>query len=170
MAIQYMMARDGEAPAILRRLNGHGVPGYGLLVAMLVPAVLLLVFPDLTQLAGLYSVGVVAAITINLLSTGVTAQFELRSWERWLLVTVGCLMACILLTLLWNKPNARAFSLAILVIGLAGRIVQAAAQFDASRVYMQLPTRVGMTRFFNGDVIGRVAEQLPVTRELVIRA
>jgi len=340
MAIQYMMARDGEAPAILRRLNGHGVPGYGLLVAMLVPAVLLLVFPDLTQLAGLYSVGVVAAITINLLSTGVTAQFELRSWERWLLVTVGCLMACILLTLLWNKPNARAFSLAILVIGLAARlftlagrstlaastvtlvrlftiacvvvqllvaflvpadsmggfmasaaaaglllwcgrivfhaiaaadarptledldgdyqptttyligaerpspaisrtieearaaraqvavlhvrelgipvlsmgamqdaeddaaaqaifaealacgrrlgvpvrlvyligggvadrIVQAAAELEASRVYMQLPTRVGVSRFFNGDVIGRVAEQLPVARELVIRA
>ena len=78
MAIQYMMARDGEAPAILARLNSHGVPSYGLFLAMLVPAALLLVFPDITQLAGLYAVGVVSAITINLLTTGCTRQFELR--------------------------------------------------------------------------------------------
>jgi len=38
MAIQYMMARDGEAPAILARLNRHGVPGYGLLLAMFISA------------------------------------------------------------------------------------------------------------------------------------
>jgi len=122
MAIQYMMARDGEVPAALARLNRHGVPGYGLLLAMLVPAGLLWLFPDLTQLAGLYSVGVVAAITINLLTTGCTRQFDLRPWERWLLCGVGSLMACILVTLLWNKPHARVFSMAILVVGLGARL------------------------------------------------
>ena len=122
MAVQYMMARDGELPAALARLNRHGVPGYGLLLAMLVPAALLIVFQDLTQLAGLYSVGVVSAITINLLTTGCTRQFDLRPWERWLLCGVGGLMTCILITLLWNKPNARAFSMAVLVLGLAARL------------------------------------------------
>ena len=122
MAIQYMMARDGELPAILGRLNSHGVPQYGLLIAMLVPATLLLIFPDITQLAGLYSVGVVAAISINLLTTGSTSQFELRPWERRLLLGVGAVMTCILLTLLVNKPSARAFSLVILVVGLGGRL------------------------------------------------
>lgn len=123
IAIQYMMARDGEAPSILARLNKHGVPGYGLLTAMLVPALLLIIFTDLTQLAGLYSVGVVAAITINLFSTGLTRYFDLRSWERWLLCSVGTLMVCILITLLWNKPHARAFSLAVLNVGLSARLL-----------------------------------------------
>ena len=122
MAIQYMMARDGELPSLLGRLNRHGVPHYGLLVAMLVPAALLLIFPDITQLAGLYAVGVVAAITINLLTTGSTSQFELRPWERRILLGVGGVMACILVTLLFNKPSARAFSMAVLVVGLGGRL------------------------------------------------
>ncbi len=122
MAIGYMMARDGELPAAFGRLNRHGVPHYGLLLAILVPAALVLIFPDITQLAGLYSVGVVAAITINLLSTGITSQFALRPWERRLLLGVGVVMACILLTLLYNKPGARAFSTAILIVGLSARL------------------------------------------------
>jgi amino acid transporter len=137
MAIQYMMARDGELPGVLARLNSHGVPGYGLLLAMLVPATLLVLFPDLTQLAGLYSVGVVAAITINLLTTGCTKQFDLQAWERWLLCCVGVLMACILATLLWNKPHARAFSMAILVVGLGARLFTLAGRstFGGPRVH-----------------------------------
>ncbi|MCY2971100.1 MAG: APC family permease [Planctomycetota bacterium] len=66
VAIQYMMGRDGEAPSILCKLNKHGVPGYALGVAMLIPSILLMVFSNLADLAGLYSVGVVSAITINL--------------------------------------------------------------------------------------------------------
>ena len=137
MAIQYMMARDGEAPAILARLNSHGVPSYGLFLAMLVPAALLLVFPDITQLAGLYAVGVVSAITINLLTTGCTRQFELRAWERWLLCGVGVLMACILATLLWNKPHARMFSLSILVVGLGARLFTLAGRSTLDRPRVQ---------------------------------
>ncbi|MEI6257764.1 MAG: amino acid permease [Planctomycetota bacterium] len=137
MAIQYMMARDGEAPALLACLNRHGVPGYGLLLAMFIPAGLLVMFPDLTQLAGLYSVGVVSAITINLLTTGSTKQFDLRAWERWLLCGVGVLMACILVTLLWNKPHARIFSMAILVVGLGARLFTLAGRSTLSRPYIR---------------------------------
>ena len=136
MAIQYMMARDGEVPEILARLNSHGVPGYGLLLAMFIPAALLMMFPDLTQLAGLYSVGVVSAITINLLTTGCTKQFDLRAWERWLLCSVGVLMACILATLLWNKPHARIFSIAILVVGLGARLFTLAGRSTLSKSYL----------------------------------
>lgn len=128
MAVQYMMARDGEAPAILTKLNRHGVPGFALVTALLIPAFLLVLFPDITQLAGLYSVGVVAAITINLLATGYTRQFQLGGWERWMLIIVGGLMGAILLTLLWTKPTARAFSLAILNMGLAARMISLASQ------------------------------------------
>ena len=128
MAVQYMMARDGEAPRILTRLNRHGVPGYALIISLLIPSLLLVIFPDITELAGLYSVGVVAAITINLLATGYTRQFQLGGWERWMLVLVGGLMGAILLTLLWTKPTARAFSLAILNMGLAARMVTLAGR------------------------------------------
>ena len=130
VAIQYMMARDREAPGLLCRLNRHGVPGVALLVAMVFPGLLLVFFPDLTQLAGLYSVGVVGAISINLLSTGLTRQFELKPGERWMLTGVGSLMTVILATLLWNKPEARAFSFAVLNLGLAARLFTQAGGTD----------------------------------------
>ncbi len=132
MAVQYMMAKDGEAPGILTKLNRHGVPGFALIIALLIPSCLLVIFPDITQLAGLYSVGVVAAITINLFATGYTRQFQLNGWERWMLVLVGSLMGAILITLLWTKPTARAFSLAVLNMGLAARLITLAARAKVS--------------------------------------
>ena len=131
VAIQYMMARDREAPGLLCRLNRHGVPGIALLVAMVFPGLLLVFFPDLTQLAGLYSVGVVGAISINLLSTGLTRQFELKPGERWMLTGVGSLMTVILATLLWNKPEARAFSFAVLNVGLSARLFTLAGKMPS---------------------------------------
>ncbi|MBJ7497405.1 MAG: universal stress protein [Gemmataceae bacterium] len=122
VAIQYMMGRDGEAPSILCKLNKHGVPGYALGVAMLIPSILLMVFSNLADLAGLYSVGVVSAITINLFCVGFTKQFKLQGWEKVLLRGVGFIMACILITLLWNKPSARVFSMAVLNMGLCARL------------------------------------------------
>jgi len=122
VAIQYMMGRDGEAPSILCKLNKHGVPGYALGVAMLIPSILLMVFSNLADLAGLYSVGVVSAITINLFCVGFTKQFKLQGWEKVLLRGVGFIMACILITLLWNKPQARVFSMAVLNMGLCARL------------------------------------------------
>ncbi len=122
VAIQYMMGRDGEAPSILCRLNKHGVPGYALGVAMVIPSILLMVFSNLADLAGLYSVGVVSAITINLFCVGFTKRFELLGWEKALLRGVGFVMACILITLLWNKPSARVFSMAVLNMGLCARL------------------------------------------------
>lgn len=122
VAIQYMMSRDGEAPSILCKLNKHGVPGYALGIAMLVPSILLVIFSDLAELAGLYAVGVVSAITINLFCAGFTKQFKLQRWEKLLLRSVGFVMACILITLLWNKPTARVFSMAVLNLGLCARL------------------------------------------------
>ena len=89
---------------------------------MLIPSILLMVFSNLADLAGLYSVGVVSAITINLFCVGFTKRFELLGWEKALLRGVGFVMACILLTLLWNKPSARMFSMAVLNMGLCARL------------------------------------------------
>jgi L-asparagine transporter-like permease len=162
VAIQYMMAKDGEAPNILAKLNRHGVPGLALLVAMAIPALLLVLFPDLTQLAGLYSVGVVAAITINLLSTAFTRQFDLISWERWLLGSVGILMAAILVTLLWNKPNARAFSMAVLNIGLSARIFT-----QVGKAQLTPQWRLRFRIFAIASLLGQLAITVFVPAELI---
>lgn len=162
VAIQYMMAKDGEVPNILAKLNRHGVPGLALLVAMAIPALLLVLFHDLTQLAGLYSVGVVAAITINLLSTAFTRQFDLIGWERWLLGSVGILMAGILVTLLWNKPNARAFSMAVLNIGLSARILT-----QVGRAQLTPQWRLGFRIFAIASLLGQLAITFFVPAELI---
>ncbi len=130
VAIQYMMGRDGEAPAFLCKLNKHGVPVFALGIAMVIPAILLMIFSDLTQLAGLYSVGVVSAITINLFCTGFTSQFELLGWEKLLLRSVGVIMSCVLITLLWSKPSARAFSMIVLNLGLCARLFTLIGRMD----------------------------------------
>src|SRR5437773_10401259 len=61
----YMMARDREMPRQFRRLNRHGVPMYPLLISIGLPTVVLLFVGNFTALAGLYAIGVVGAITVN---------------------------------------------------------------------------------------------------------
>ena len=62
----FLMSRDGELPEHFEKLNSFGVPTLGLLVAVLVPALLVIAVRDLAGLADLYAVGVVGAIATNL--------------------------------------------------------------------------------------------------------
>src|SRR5437763_7814695 len=65
IGLLYMMSRDGEMPRQFRRLNRHGVPIYPLLIALGLPTVVLLFLASFTALAGLYAIGVVGVITVN---------------------------------------------------------------------------------------------------------
>src|SRR5438309_11895126 len=65
IGLLYMMARDREMPRQFKRLNRHGVPIYPLLIAIGLPAIVLLFAANFTALAGLYAIGVVGAITVN---------------------------------------------------------------------------------------------------------
>src|SRR5438094_6372695 len=62
----YVLARDREMPRPFTRLNSHGVPWLSLAVAVALPLVLVLLADDLHHLAGMYAIGVVGAITVNL--------------------------------------------------------------------------------------------------------
>jgi hypothetical protein len=53
---------------------------------------------------------------------------------------------------------------------VADQILQTATEADASKIYMQIRKRRGILSFFKGDVIGPVAERLPESMELVVRA
>ena len=66
IGVIYMMAQDGEMPKQLARLNRHGVPRIPLFVAMGIPILVLAVTRKFEALAGLYAIGVVGAIAVNL--------------------------------------------------------------------------------------------------------
>src|ERR1044072_2533876 len=66
IGVIYMMAQDGEMPPQFARLNKHGVPRIPLVVAVSIPVLVLLITKQFEALAGLYAIGVVGAIAVNL--------------------------------------------------------------------------------------------------------
>ncbi len=82
VSIQYMLSRDKELPRSFSGLNRFGMPMLPLVIAAVVPAVVLLLFPSVEALADLYAVGVVGAIAINLGSTSTSHDLPIRSRER----------------------------------------------------------------------------------------
>jgi amino acid transporter/nucleotide-binding universal stress UspA family protein len=118
IAISYLMSRDGELPPRFQKLNRFGVPNTSIIIATLIPAVLLLVVSDVSGLADLYAVGVVGAIATNLGASSTDKKLGLERWERYLMFCTFLIMLSIEVSLFIYKPNARVFSVTVLVIGL----------------------------------------------------
>jgi len=121
----YMMARDGEMPQSFTRLNAHGVPRWPLVIAVLLPVVIIL-FASLAErpmesLAGLYAIGVVGAITVNLGSCSFNKRLDLNWRERALLFATFLLLVPIELTIAKTKPDALFFVCCVVGIGLGLR-------------------------------------------------
>jgi len=104
IGIQYTMARDRELPPIFAGLNTYGVAVIPLLLGTLLPIVIILLVPDIAGLADLYAIGVVGAITINLLATATHTGLPSQRWECIGLLALGILMALFALTIAWEKP------------------------------------------------------------------
>jgi amino acid transporter len=121
IAIQFLMARDREMPSLFQRLNRWGVPAYGMILAAVVPAALVIAVKDLAGLADLYAVGVVGAIATNLGATSTDRQLAIKWPERTLMFGTFLVMAAIELSLLIDKPHARYFAVTILAVGLVLR-------------------------------------------------
>jgi amino acid transporter len=122
VSIQFMLSRDRELPHVFSGLNRFGMPLLPLVVGMVIPAVVVLIFSDVEKLAGLYAIGVVGAISINLGTTSTNPQLPLRAWERAFMFLLTLIMVCVGLTICYVKPHARSFALLVLVVGLAGRL------------------------------------------------
>ena len=116
--IQFLMARDREMPSLFQRLNKWGVPGFGMLLATIVPMLLVVLVKDMAGLADLYAVGVVGAIATNLGATATDRKLSIKPWERTLMFGTFLVMAAIEMSLLIDKPNARYFAVTILAVGL----------------------------------------------------
>lgn len=119
-SVQFMLSRDKELPGKFKELNKHGMPWLPLVIAAIVPAVVVLIFPKVEELAGLYAIGVVGAISINLGTTSFDSR--LKPWQRASMVLLTMVMVVIGITICIVKPNARSFALIVLVVGLAGRL------------------------------------------------
>jgi len=142
VSVQYLLSRDKELPNAFTYLNRFGVPWVGLVSATAIPAVVLLIVgADTEMLAGLYAIGVVGAITINLLVCGTNLQLELKKWERATLLVVGVLILAIEATIAFEKPSALLFAGVILGAGLIARY---AAKPKA--VPVTVPAAIGETK------------------------
>jgi amino acid transporter len=117
----YLMARDREMPRQFRRLNRHGVPMYPLLISIGLPSVVLLFVGNFTALAGLYAIGVVGAITVNVGSCTFNRSVGFTWYDRVLFGITFAILSVVELTLAHTKLDALQFVLAVLIGGLALR-------------------------------------------------
>src|SRR5207244_459154 len=99
IGLLYMMSRDREMPRQFRRLNRHGVPIYPLLIALGLPTVVLLLVANFTALAGLYAIGVVGAITVNVGSCTFNRTVGFSWYDRVLFGVTFCVLFVVELTL-----------------------------------------------------------------------
>ena len=121
IGLLYMMSRDREMPRQFRRLNRHGVPLWPLFIATGLPVFVLLFAASFTALAGLYAIGVVGAITVNVGSCAFNRTKGFTWYDHVLFGITFVILAFVELTLAHTKLDALQFVLAILIGGLALR-------------------------------------------------
>src|SRR5439155_13061146 len=117
----YMMSRDREMPRQFRRLNRHGVPIWPLFIATGLPVVVLLFAANFTALAGLYAIGVVGAITVNVGSCSFNRTVGFTWYDRVLFTVTFLILGAGEVTLARTKPDALFFIICVLGGGLALR-------------------------------------------------
>jgi amino acid transporter/nucleotide-binding universal stress UspA family protein len=121
VGLLFMMARDGEMPRQFTKLNRHGVPIYPLLIAVGIPSLVLLAATSFTSLAGLYAIGVVGAIAVNVGSCAFNRTAGFTWYDRVLFGITFAILFLVELTLAHSKPDALFFVTCVLLGGLALR-------------------------------------------------
>ncbi len=121
IGVIYMMAQDGEMPPQFARLNTHGVPRIPLIVAVAIPILVLAIMKQFEALAGLYAIGVVGAISVNLGACTFNKKLDLRVAERLIMGATFFILALVELTIAKTKPDALFFAVCVLGVGLGFR-------------------------------------------------
>lgn len=121
IGVVYMMAQDGEMPRQLSRLNSHGVPTIPLVGAVAIPILVLAVTKDFENLAGLYAIGVVGAIAVNLGSCTFNKRLGLPWYQRVIMGGTFLILAAVEVTIAKTKPEALFFATCVLIGGYALR-------------------------------------------------
>lgn len=121
IGLLYMMTRDQEMPHQFMRLNRHGVPQIPLLIAVGLPIIVIITTRNFTALAGLYAIGVVGAITVNLGSCCFNRVLPIKMYHRILFGFTFTVLFFVEMTLAKTKPDALFFVLCVLGVGLLVR-------------------------------------------------
>ncbi len=123
ISITFLMSKDKELPPIFSDLNRYGMPWFGLFVATAAPILVLIFEHDVVQLAALYAIGVVGAITINLGACCTNMKLGIKKPERWLLGAASVVMVIVEATIIYEKHHAVIFALSVLAVGLCARSI-----------------------------------------------
>jgi amino acid transporter/nucleotide-binding universal stress UspA family protein len=121
VGLMYMLARDREMPRQFTKLNSHGVPWAPLLVAIVLPAILVIISEDLDRLADMYAIGVVGAITVNLGSSCFNKRLGLNWREFSVMLVTFVILFCVEVTIAKTKPAALFFAACVLGVGFGLR-------------------------------------------------
>jgi amino acid transporter/nucleotide-binding universal stress UspA family protein len=121
VGLMYMLARDREMPPAFTRLNSHGVPWLPLAVAVGLPMILVIISDKLHELADMYAIGVVGAITVNLGSCCFNRRLGLKLWERAVMLSTFLVLFAVEVTIAKTKPAALFFAACVLGIGFGLR-------------------------------------------------
>jgi amino acid transporter/nucleotide-binding universal stress UspA family protein len=121
IGLMYMLSRDGEMPRSFTRLNAHGVPRVPLILATLLPFAVTAVATNLESLAGLYSIGVVGAITVNLGVCTFNKRLPLRWFDRCIMGVTFAVLFAVEFTIAKTKNDALLFAVCVLGAGFALR-------------------------------------------------
>lgn len=121
IGLLYMMARDGEMPRSFNKLNPQGVPWLPLIISVVLPIIVVFASRDLASLAGLYAIGVVGAIAVNLGACTFNKDLGLGRLDRALMGSTFLILSAIELTIAWTKQNALFFAVCVLGAGLGLR-------------------------------------------------
>jgi amino acid transporter len=119
IGLLFMMSREGDMPKTFTKLNSHGVPLTPLAIAIGLPIVVLVLTDDFESLAGLYAIGVVGAICVNLGSCAFNKKLDMKFSERGLMFFTFILLVAVELTLAKTKHDALFFVTLVLSGGLA---------------------------------------------------
>jgi amino acid transporter len=120
IAVQYLMARDGELPQAMAALNRFGVPWMPAALAASVPILVLLVSHDLDSLAALYAIGVIGAVAINVTLCAIHPRLR-RMSRKIPMMMLGLILLAIWVTLAFTKLHALVFVGIVMTIGLTAR-------------------------------------------------
>jgi amino acid transporter/nucleotide-binding universal stress UspA family protein len=121
IGLMYMLARDRELPRPFTRLNSHGVPWLPLAGAVGLPLILVLLTERLDDLADMYAIGVVGAITVNLGSACFNKRLDLNWRERTIMALTFVILFAVEITIAKTKPAALFFAACVLGIGFGLR-------------------------------------------------
>ncbi len=120
ISVQYLMARDGELPQFLVKLNRFGVPWMPAILAAAMPVLVLVISHDIEHLAALYAIGVIGAVAINVTLCALHPRLR-RMHRKAPMLALGCFLLVIWVTLAITKLHALVFVCVVMTLGLSAR-------------------------------------------------